>query len=60
VEGDPVWEKTVEELMEAVDSYIPTAGARCGEAFLMPVEDIFSDSGRGTVGHGQSGAGQVK
>src|SRR5438876_10856456 len=45
-EGD--WEKTVDELMEAVDSYIPQPEREVDKPFLMPVEDIFSISGRGT------------
>ena len=53
LEGDPVWEKTVEELMEAVDSYIPTPARDVEKPFLMPVEDIFTIQGRGTVATGR-------
>src|SRR5215207_7992076 len=49
LEGDPEWEKTVEELMDAVDSYIPTPTRDVEKPFLMPVEDIFTIQGRGTV-----------
>ncbi len=58
LEGDPEWEKTVEELMEAVDSYIPTPVRDMEKPFLMPVEDIFTIQGRGHSGHGESGARQ--
>jgi elongation factor Tu len=57
-EGD--WEKTVDELMEAVDTYIPQPAREIDKPFLMPVEDIFSISGRGTVATGRIERGQVK
>ncbi|MGE0101308.1 MAG: elongation factor Tu [Blastocatellales bacterium] len=57
-EGD--WEKTVDELMEAVDSYIPQPEREIDKPFLMPVEDIFSISGRGTVATGRIERGMVK
>jgi elongation factor Tu len=60
LEGDPVWEKTVEELMEAVDSYIPTPVRDIEKPFLMPVEDIFTIQGRGTVATGRVERGKVK
>jgi elongation factor Tu len=60
LEGDPVWEKTVEELMEAVDSYIPTPVRDIEKPFLMPVEDIFTIQGRGTVATGRVERGVVK
>ena len=60
LEGDPVWEKTVEELMEAVDSYIPTPARDVEKPFLMPVEDIFTIQGRGTVATGRVERGVVK
>ena len=59
LEGDPVWEKTVEELMDAVDSYIPTPERDVEKPFLMPVEDIFTIQGRGTVATGRIERGQV-
>ena len=57
-EGD--WEKTIDELMEAVDTYIPQPAREIDKPFLMPVEDIFSISGRGTVATGRIERGQVK
>src|SRR5688572_10197525 len=60
LEGDPEWEKTVEELMEAVDSYIPTPARDVEKPFLMPVEDIFTIQGRGTVATGRVERGRVK
>ncbi len=58
--GEEQWEKTVVELMEAVDSYIPTPVREIDKPFLMPVEDIFSISGRGTVATGRIERGIVK
>src|ERR671913_851925 len=60
LEGDPAWEKTVEELMDAVDSYIPTPERDIEKPFLMPVEDIFTIQGRGTVATGRIERGVVK
>jgi elongation factor Tu len=57
---DPKWEATVVELMDAVDSYIPTPEREVDKPFLMPVEDIFSISGRGTVATGRIERGIVK
>jgi len=57
-EGDG--EKGIDELMEAVDSYIPQPAREVDKPFLMPVEDIFSISGRGTVATGRIERGQVK
>src|SRR5437870_13212362 len=45
--GEPQWEKTVDELMEAVDKYIPIPERAVDKPFLMPIEDIFSIQGRG-------------
>ena len=50
----------IKELMEAVDSYIPTPDRKSDMAFLMPVEDVFSISGRGTVATGRVESGTVK
>ncbi len=58
--GDPEWEKKIDELMESVDSYIPTPTRQIDKPFLMPVEDIFSISGRGTVATGRIERGMVK
>jgi elongation factor Tu len=57
-EGDG--EKGINELMDAVDSYIPQPAREIDKPFLMPVEDIFSISGRGTVATGRIERGQVK
>lgn len=58
--GDPKWEETVEKLMAEVDSYIPTPERQTDKPFLMPVEDIFSIAGRGTVATGRVERGIVK
>jgi elongation factor Tu len=58
--GEPEWEKTVDELMAAVDSYIPTPQRDVEKPFLMPVEDIFTIQGRGTVATGRVERGRVK
>ena len=58
LEGDAKWEKSIYELMEAVDSYIPMPPREIDKPFLMPVEDIFSISGRGHGGDGTGGAGE--
>ena len=62
LEGDEADDpaKTIEELMEAVDSYIPMPQRAMDKPFLMPIEDIFSISGRGTVVTGRIEQGQVK
>jgi elongation factor Tu len=58
--GEERWEKTVDELMAAVDSYIPTPERDVEKPFLMPVEDIFTIQGRGTVATGRVERGRVK
>jgi elongation factor Tu len=58
--GEERWEKTVDELMAAVDSYIPTPERDVEKPFLMPVEDIFTIQGRGTVATGRIERGVVK
>ena len=45
--------KSIDELMEAVDEYIPTPARDIDKPFLMPVEDVFSITGRGTVATGR-------
>jgi elongation factor Tu len=60
LEGDEQWEKSVLELMDAVDSYIPTPTRDIEKPFLMPVEDIFTIQGRGTVATGRVERGKVK
>jgi elongation factor Tu len=58
--GEEKWEKTVQELMDAVDRYIPMPPRDVDKPFLMPIEDIFSISGRGTVVTGRIERGRVK
>jgi elongation factor Tu len=60
LDGDEKWEQTVDELMAAVDSYIPTPARDVEKPFLMPVEDIFTIQGRGTVATGRVERGRVK
>jgi elongation factor Tu len=57
---EPKWEKTVEELMDAVDKYIPMPARVTDKPFLMPIEDIFSIQGRGTVVTGRIEQGICK
>jgi elongation factor Tu len=58
--GDEKWVKGVEELMAAVDSYIPLPPRPVDQAFLMSVEDVFSITGRGTVATGRIERGRIK
>jgi elongation factor Tu len=60
LEGDAKWEATVDELMQAVDDYIPTPERDTDKPFLMPVEDIFTIQGRGTVATGRIERGIIK
>src|SRR5215510_8956094 len=60
MEDDPAWVKKIDELMEAVDSYIPIPQRVTDKPFLMPIEDIFSISGRGTVVTGRIERGICK
>jgi elongation factor Tu len=59
LQGDPAWQDMVIELMEAVDSYIPDPVRATDKPFLMPVEDVFSITGRGTVATGRVERGVV-
>ena len=59
LEGDPAWEPKIDELMQAVDDYIPTPARETDKPFLMPVEDIFTIQGRGTVATGRIERGQI-
>ncbi len=54
------WANGIKELMQAVDEYIPTPERDVDKAFLMPVEDVFSITGRGTVATGRVERGQLK
>ena len=58
--GEEKWEKSIEELMEAVDKNIPQPVRDVDKPFAMPIEDIFSISGRGTVVTGRIERGKVK
>ncbi len=58
--GDAKWEKTIDELMAAVDKYVPMPTRDIDKPFLMPIEDIFSISGRGTVVTGRIERGKIK
>jgi len=57
---DPEASKAIFELMEAVDNYIPTPKREIDKPFLLPIEDVFSITGRGTVGTGRVERGEVK
>jgi elongation factor Tu len=58
--GEAQWVEKVEELMAIVDEYIPTPVRDTDKPFLMPVEDVFTITGRGTVATGRVERGQVK
>lgn len=60
LEGDAEYEEKILELMAAVDEYIPTPERDTDKPFMMPVEDVFSITGRGTVATGRVERGQVK
>ena len=58
--GEPKWEEKVMELMDAVDTWIPLPPRDIDKPFLMPVEDVFSITGRGTVATGRIETGVIK
>ena len=58
--GEPEWEEKILELMEAVDTWIPLPPREVDKPFLMPIEDVFSITGRGTVATGRIETGIVK
>ncbi|KYG71002.1 elongation factor Tu [Planococcus maritimus] len=60
LEGESEWEEKILELMAAVDEYIPTPERDTDKPFMMPVEDVFSITGRGTVATGRVERGQIK
>src|SRR3989475_929819 len=60
LEGDPEWTPKIMELMDAVDSYIPEPARDVDKPFLMPIEDVFTITGRGTVVTGRVERGMVK
>jgi elongation factor Tu len=60
LQGDPKWEQTVIDLMNAVDEWIPLPPRDIDKPFLMPIEDVFSITGRGTVATGRIETGIIK
>jgi elongation factor Tu len=60
IQGDQKWTKAIEELYSSLDSYIPQPQREVDKPFLMPVEDVFSITGRGTVATGRIDRGRVK
>jgi elongation factor Tu len=60
LEGDPAWVAKIKDLMNALDTYIPMPVREVDKPFLMPIEDIFSIEGRGTVVTGRIERGMIK
>jgi elongation factor Tu len=60
LEGDPVWEEKILELAQALDDYIPLPERDIDKPFILPIEDVFSISGRGTVVTGRVERGIIK
>jgi elongation factor Tu len=60
LEGDPEWTPKITELMEAVDAYIPEPKRDVDKPFLMPIEDVFTITGRGTVVTGRIDRGKIE
>ncbi|TWD79319.1 elongation factor Tu [Kribbella amoyensis] len=60
LEGDPRWTASVGELLDAIDSYVPTPDRELGEPFLMPIENVLTISGRGTVVTGAVERGSLR
>jgi len=60
LEGDEAWEEKIVELMDAVDSYIPEPVRDADKPFLMPIEDVFTITGRGTVVTGRVEQGKIE
>jgi len=60
LEGDEEWTKSIVELMDAVDSFVPEPVRETDKPFLMPIEDVFTIQGRGTVVTGKVEQGKVK
>src|SRR6188472_597 len=60
LEGDAAWEDKIVELMDAVDSYIPEPVRDADKPFLMPIEDVFTITGRGTVVTGRVEQGKIE
>src|SRR6476620_1781144 len=60
LEGDPRWTESIVELLDAVDAYVPVPARELGEPFLMPIENVLTISGRGTVVTGAVERGSLK
>jgi elongation factor Tu len=60
LQGDPKWEETIQQLLSALDSYIPEPVRDIDKPFLMAIEDVFSIKGRGTVATGRIERGVIK
>ncbi|MCF0115468.1 MAG: elongation factor Tu [Erysipelotrichaceae bacterium] len=60
LEGDAAWTGAIDELMDSVDSYIPTPPKELDKPFLMAIEDVFTITGRGTVATGRVERGVIK
>jgi elongation factor Tu len=60
LEGDPQWTAAIGELLDAVDSYVPVPDRELGQPFLMPLENVYTISGRGTVVTGAVERGSLK
>jgi elongation factor Tu len=60
IQGDPAWVAKIEELYNAIDTFVPEPKREIDKPFLMPVEDVFSITGRGTVATGRIDRGIVK
>ncbi|MDR0831620.1 MAG: elongation factor Tu [Bacillales bacterium] len=59
LEGDPKYEKDIVDLIEAVDAYVPLPSRETDKPFLLPVEDVFTITGRGTVATGRVERGRI-
>jgi elongation factor Tu len=60
LEGDPRWTQSIADLLEAVDAYVPVPPRELGEPFLMPIENVLTISGRGTVVTGKVERGMLR
>ena len=60
LDGDPKWVGAIDELMNAVDEYVPLPAREMDKPFMMPVEDVFTITGRGTVATGRVDRGRLK
>jgi elongation factor Tu len=60
LEGDPRWERSIVDLLDAVDAYVPVPDRELGEPFLMPIENVLTISGRGTVVTGKVERGTLR